>query len=264
MNENCPIKASNLNNPSRHFHEVSGLTFNIPRNTNEFLHFDDLPAVIQATHRAASECMYQLGLTPIDDFTFIATQQNAPTTYPPTVSPFHPPSVIDRTCDDSINAESMSILSHTAIDEDMSSHASNLNLNIQPITTFTAQTTTANKRAHSNTSQPQSDEPTYICLTVPINDSFSTTHTNLQATLSNASLPPSLLSSPLRAWTTHSATHTNEKLVFVQLHDTSHTNQVLRAIRNTIILSMPQLSSKLPPTTTINDVDLSPHSSETF
>jgi hypothetical protein len=77
MNENCPIEASNLNNPSRRFQEVSGLTFNIPRNTNEFLHFDDLPAAIQATRRAASECMYQyqLGLMPIDDFTFLAPQQ---------------------------------------------------------------------------------------------------------------------------------------------------------------------------------------------
>jgi len=75
MNENCPIEASNLNNPCRRFQEVSGLTFNIPCNTNEFLHFDDLPAAIHATHRAASERMYQLGLTPIDDFTFLAPQQ---------------------------------------------------------------------------------------------------------------------------------------------------------------------------------------------
>jgi hypothetical protein len=264
MNENCPIEASNLNNPSRRFQEVSGLTFNIPRNTNEFFHFDDLPATIQATRRDASERMYQLGLTPIDDFTFLAPQQNAPTTSPPTVSPFHPPSVIDRACDDSIHAESMSLLSNTAIDEDMSSHASNLNLNTQPITTFNAQTTPANKRARSNTSQPQSDEPTYIYLTVPINESYSTTHTNLQRTLSTAKLPPSLLSSPLRAWTSHSASNTHEKLIFVQLHDTSHNNQVLRAIRNLIPLSMPQLSSTLPPTTTIDDVDLSPQSSETF
>jgi pyruvate/2-oxoglutarate dehydrogenase complex dihydrolipoamide acyltransferase (E2) component len=191
--------------------------------------------------------------------------KNAPTTSPPTVSPFHPPSVIDQAYDDSINADSMSILSHTTINEDMSSHASNLNLITQPNPTFTAQTTTANKRARSNTlQQPQPDEPKYIYLTVPINESFSITHTNLQETLSTASLPPSLLLSPLPAWTTHSATHTDKNLVFVQLHDTSYTNQALRAIRNKIQLSMPQLSSQLPPTTTVDDVDLSPHSSETF
>ena len=178
MNENCPAEASNLNNPSRRFQEVSGLTFNIPRNTNEFFHFDDIPAAIQATHIAASERMYQLGLTPIDDFTFLDPQQNAPTTSPPTVSPFHPPSVIDRACDASMNADSMSLLSHTAIDEDMSSHTSNLNLNTQPNPTFNAQTTTANKRARSNTSQqPQPNEPKYIYLTVPINEPFSTTNT---------------------------------------------------------------------------------------
>jgi hypothetical protein len=164
-----------------------------------------------------------------------------------------------------MNADSMSLLSHTAIDEDMSSHTSNLNLNTQPNPTFNAQTTTANKRARSNTSQqPQPNEPKYIHLTVPINEPFSTTNTNLQDTLATASLPPSLLSSPLQAWTIHSANHTDEKLVFVQLHDTSYTNQALRAIRNKIQFSMPQLSYQLPPTTTIDDVDLSPHSSETF
>jgi hypothetical protein len=263
MNENCPIEASNLNNPSRRFQEVSGLTFNIPRNTNEFFHFDDLPAAIQATRRAASERMYQLGLTPIDDFTFLGPLQNTP---PPTVSPFHPPSVIDRAHDASMNADSMSLLSHTAIDEDMSYQTSNLNLNTLPNPTYTAQTTTpANKRARSNTSQsPQPNEPTYIYLTVHIDETFSTTHTNLQEILSTASLPPSLLSPPLRAWTTHSANHTDEKLVFVQLHNTLYTNQILRAIRSKIQLSMPQLAHQLPRTNTIDDVDLTHQTSETF
>jgi len=138
-------------------------------------------------------------------------------------------------------------------------------LNTQPIPPFNAQIPTANKRARSTTAhQPPPDKTIYINLTVPINESFSSTHTNLQKALSTARLPPNLLSSPLRAWTTHSATHTDEKLIFVQLHNTSHTSQVLRAIRTTIPLSMPQLSSTLPPTTTIDDVDLSPHSSETF
>ena len=42
MNKNCPAKASNLINPSQRFQEVSGLTFNIPRNTHKFFHFDDI------------------------------------------------------------------------------------------------------------------------------------------------------------------------------------------------------------------------------
>ena len=127
-----PVKASNLNNPSRRFQEVSGLTFNIPCITHEFFHFDDLPTTIQATRRAASACMRQLGLTPIDDFTFIHPPPTVATTSPPSIlSPLHPPSVVDQDCDDSTTADSMSILTH--------------------------------------------NEPTYIYLTVPVNESFSTT-----------------------------------------------------------------------------------------
>jgi hypothetical protein len=132
INKNCPVKASNLNNPSRHFQEVSGLTFNIPRNTHEFFHFNDLPATVQDNHRAASACMHQLGLTPIDDFTFLHPPPNVTTTSPNIVSHLHPPSVINRNCNDSITANSMSILTHAAVDDDISSHASHLNLNTQP------------------------------------------------------------------------------------------------------------------------------------
>ncbi len=72
MNENCPVEASNLTNPSRRFQEASGLNFTIPHNTCEFFYFDNLSTSIQESRRAASKCMNDLGLTPIDNVTFIA------------------------------------------------------------------------------------------------------------------------------------------------------------------------------------------------
>jgi hypothetical protein len=215
MNKNCPVKASNLNNPSQHFQEVSGLTFNIPRNTCEFFHFDDLPDTVQANSHAASARMRQLGLTPIDDFTFLHPQPNVTTTSPNIVSPLHPPSVINRNCDDSITADSMSIFTHAAINHDILSHASHLNLNTQPNpTNLTTQPNSTNKRARSRLLQSSPNEPTYISLSTPVNEPFSTTHTNLQHALSTASLPPSLLSLPLLAWVPPSAPHANKKTGF--------------------------------------------------
>ena len=181
MNKNCPVEASNLNNPSRHFQEVSGLTFNIPRNTHEFFHFDDLPDTVQANLHAASARMRQLGLTPIDDFTFLHPPPNVTTTSPNIVSPLHPPSVINWNCNDSITADSMSILTHAAINDDVLSHASHLNLNTQPNpTNLTTQPNSTNKRARSTLSQSSPNEPTYISLSTPVNEPFSTTHNNLQ------------------------------------------------------------------------------------
>jgi hypothetical protein len=82
MNEHCPVEASNLNNPSQRFQEVSGLNFNNPCSTCEFFHFNDLPATIQTKRHAASARMRQLGFTPIDNFTFLhppPTGTTAPT-----------------------------------------------------------------------------------------------------------------------------------------------------------------------------------------
>jgi hypothetical protein len=127
MNENCPVEASNLNNPSQHFQEVSGLNFNIPCNTREFFHFDDLPATIQTKRHAASACMRQLGFIPIDDFTFLHPPPTGTTASTNIVSPLHPPSVVNPDCNDSATAGSMSILTHNAVDNEISSHASHLN-----------------------------------------------------------------------------------------------------------------------------------------
>jgi hypothetical protein len=224
MIENCPVKASNLNNPSQSFQEVSGLNFNIPCNTHEFFHFDDLPTTIQTKRHAASARMCQLGFTPIDNFIFLHPPPTGTTASTNIVSPLHPPSVVNLDCNDSATANSMSILTHTAVDNEISSHASHLNLNTQPNST--------NKCAHSTLSQSSMADPTtqYIFLSAPVNEPFSTTHNNLQNTLTNANLPTSLLSLPLLAWVPPSALHANKKLVFIQLHDTSYTTQVLRAI----------------------------------
>jgi hypothetical protein len=165
MNKNFPDEASNLNNPSRRFQEVSGLTFNIPLNTHEFFHFDDLPDTVQANRRAASARMCQLGLTPIDDFTFLHPPPNVTTTSPNIISPLHPPSVINRNCNDSITANSMSILTHAAINDDILSHASHLNLNTQPNpTNLTTQPNSTNKRARSTSLQSSLNEPTYLSI----------------------------------------------------------------------------------------------------
>jgi hypothetical protein len=173
MNENCRIKSSNLNNHSQHFQEVSGLNFNIPRNTHEFFHFDDLPANIQTKRHAASVRMHQLGFTPIDNFTFLHPPPTGTTASTNIVSPLHPPSVVNPDCDDSATANSMSILTHNAANDKISSHASHLNLNTQLNST--------NKRARSTSSQSYMADPTtqYIFLSTPINEPFSTTHNNL-------------------------------------------------------------------------------------
>jgi hypothetical protein len=204
MNENCPVKASNLKNPSQCFQEVSGLNFNIPCNTHEFFHFNDLPATIQTKHHAASAHMRQLGFTPIDDFTFLHLPPTGTTTSTNIVSPLHTLSVVNTNCNDSATANSMSILTNTAVDGTISSHASHLNLNTQPNST--------NKRARSTSLQSSMADPTtqYILLSAPVNEPFSTTHNNLQNTLTNANLPTSLLSLPLLAWVPPSALHVNE------------------------------------------------------
>jgi hypothetical protein len=163
-NENCPVEASNLNNPSWCFQEVSGLNSNIPCNTREFLHFDNLPPTIQASRHAASARMIQLGLTPIDDFTFLRSPPTDTTTSPTIVSPKQPsptvtsPSIVNPNHDDSTTINSMSILLHAdnAIDDDIFSQASHLNLDTEPSTT--------NKHARSTLSQSLSTEPTYIFL----------------------------------------------------------------------------------------------------
>jgi hypothetical protein len=127
MNENCPVEASNLNNPGQRFQEFSGLNFNIPCNTCEFFHFDDLPATIQTKCHAASACMRQLGFTPIDDFTFLHPPPTGTTASTKIVSPLRPPSVVNPDCNDSATAGSMSILTHNAVDNEISSHTSHLN-----------------------------------------------------------------------------------------------------------------------------------------
>jgi hypothetical protein len=38
MNENCPVEASNLNNPSQLFQEVSGLCLTVPCNTHKIFY----------------------------------------------------------------------------------------------------------------------------------------------------------------------------------------------------------------------------------
>jgi hypothetical protein len=204
MNENCPSKALNLNNPSRCFQETSGLNFNIPCNTHEFFHFDDLPATIQAKCHAASACMHQLGFTPIDDFTFLHPPPTGTTTSTYIVSPLHPPSVVHPDCNDSATADSMSVLTHTAVNDEISPHASHLNLNTQPDST--------NKRAHSTLLQSSTADPNtqYVFLSAPINEPFSTTHNKLQNALTNANLPTNLLSLPLLAWVPPSALHANK------------------------------------------------------
>ncbi len=264
MNENCPVEASNLNNPSRHFQEVSGLNFNIPCNTHEFLHFDNLPPTIQASRRAASARMIQLGLTPINDFTFLRSPPTDTTTSPTIVSPKQPsptvtsPSVVNPNHNNSTTVDLMSILSHAdnAIYDDISSQASHLNLDTKPSTT--------NKRACSTLSQFFPTEPTYIFPSTPVTEPPSTTHNNLQTALSAANLPQNLLSPPIIAWVPPSALHANKKLVFTQLHDASYSNQVLRAIQLSIHLSMPQISSSIPPQPTIDNVDQSLHCGSIF
>ena len=154
----------------------------------------------------------------------------------------------------------MSILIHTTIDDDISSHASNLNLNTQPNPTpLNTQATSANKRSRYTSSQSGPDEPTYIFLNTPVNEPSSTTHANLQKALSTINLPSNLLSSPIAAWCTTSALHADKKLVFVQLHDPSYTNHILCAIRNLIKFSKTQISSTLPLIPTIDDINISPH-----
>jgi hypothetical protein len=258
MNENCPIKASNLNNPSQHVQEVSGLNFNISYNTHEFFHFNDLPATIQAKHHAASAPMHQLGFTPIDDFTFLHLPPTGTTASTNIVAPLHPPSVVNLGCNDSATANLMSILTHTAVNDEISFHASHLNLNTQPNST--------NKHARSTLSQSSTADPTtqYVFLSAPINEPFSITHNNLQNALANANLPTSLLSLPLLAWVPPSALHANKNLVFIQLHDTSYSTQVLCTIQTSTLLSMPQLSCSIPQTPTIDNVNQSPYSGPTF
>ncbi len=223
MNENCPVKASSLNNPSQRFQEVSGLNFNIPRNTHEFFHFDDLPTTIQTKCHAASARMRQLGFTPIDDFTFLHPPPTGTTTTTNIVSPLHPQSVVNPIAmilQPLIQCPYSPILLSTKI----SSHTSHLNLNMQPNST--------NKRAHSTSSQSSMADPTtqYIFLSASVNEPFSTTHNNLQNALTNAYLSSSLLSLPLLVWVPPSASHANKKLVFIQLHNTFYTTQILRAI----------------------------------
>jgi hypothetical protein len=106
MNENCPVEASNLNNPSQHFQEVSaGLNFNIPHNTHEFFHFNDLPATIETKRHAASARMRQLGFTPIDNFTFLHPPPTGTIASTNIVSPLHPPSVVNPDCNYSATAD---------------------------------------------------------------------------------------------------------------------------------------------------------------
>ena len=88
--------------------------------------------------------------------------------------------------------------------------------------------------------------------------------TTFKNALASANLPSNLLSSPILACTPPSVLHANEKMVFVQLHNSSCSTQVIQAIQTSILFSMPQLSPSFPPSPTIDDIDQSSHPGSTF
>jgi hypothetical protein len=133
----------------------------------------------------------------------------------------------------------------------MASQTSLLNLNTQ--------STSTNKQACSTSFQSSLSGNTtqYILFSTPIDEPISTTHTNLQTALNTANLPQSLLSQPLPTCTISSASHANEKHIYVQLQDTSDSTQVLRVIQTAVPFSMPQLSPSISPSPTIDNIDTS-------
>jgi len=86
MNENCPAKTSNLTNSSKLFRDLSSFTMDYTTNTREFFYFDHLPPNTKAKRLAASQCMFDLGLTPSDDTTFLPL----PIPNTTTTTPLHP------------------------------------------------------------------------------------------------------------------------------------------------------------------------------
>ncbi len=265
MNENCPVEALNLNNPSQLFQEVVCLCFTVPCKTQKFFYFDDLPKAINAKQWTASKWMNDIGLTPIADFTFIDQTPTAFTTACPTST--HPPNQINTShhtplpihsptsttispmlpslsphnettqyhqdCD--IPHDSESLISRNNIDNDMSTQTS-IQLNLNPAST--------NKRAcstssHSSWSGGPPLQSQYTYFSTPINKPTNDMHAKLQTALADVSILPNLVSLPLLTCAIPLALHANKKHLYVQIHGTTYSTQILWVIWSTIQVSMP-------------------------
>ena len=71
MNKNCPLEASNLNNPSEQFRlQVGKSHAAAARGTSEMLNTTQLAARVQSLRLAASDRMHASGLEPEESYTF--------------------------------------------------------------------------------------------------------------------------------------------------------------------------------------------------
>jgi hypothetical protein len=282
MNDNCPAETSNLTNPSKLFRDLSGFTTDYTANTREFFYFDHLPPNTKAKRLAASRRMFDLGLTPSDDTTFLPlpipntttttpiTPNHTPTrpigTQPPNPNANHhitPPNNNLPTTDMSITTDrSQDLLDD---DDDLASQTSPDHLNMQAHTQ--AHTQTPNHHHHhkrtrdaaslSSTASTSYNDPSHSY--VQFNTPLLSTKTNILSTLTsaliNASIPPNSISTTIHFWAFPSTRIIDEKLAFVTILNPTLLQTIITIIRSTFDLSLPTPIDSIPTPPSHSDID---------
>ena len=144
------------------------------------------------------------------------------------------------------------------VDDDLSSHASS-HLRLSASTLPTSN----HKRPRPSSTQTSvcsdsSPAPQYFSMVCALTFALDTLYEGLQIGLTDNGLPASSISPPVHSCAIQSPSQSDDKLVYFRILDPSILPHILQVVRATIRHSMPQLTTVLPPSPDIDDVDLTP------